>query len=369
VDHHCHPLRRWSARLEAADLRSCFSETLDARVIADHVPNTAVYRLAMRRLAPMFGCRPTEAAVLTARQMLEPSRFARELLERSLTGMMLLDAGYITKDAMTFQEHRASVPVPQREIVRIESLAEDLVEAFRRPEDWLDAVRVALEEAVRDGAVAVKTIVAYRASLRLRWPDPRDVREDYAMLRNARRAVGGAGRSRLAGNPLCHALVFVAAEECVRLGIPLQVHCGIGDTDSDLAEASPLGLRELVTHPRFADLQVALLHCYPFHREAAYMCSVYAGVHMDLSLAIPLAVSDGVRAMGEVLGMCPWTKLLYATDAGRLPELFLVAAELHREALAAAFGEMVTSDILALDEAKEAGRMVLAGNARRLYRL
>src|SRR5262249_31287042 len=86
------------------------------------------------------------------------------------------------------------------------------------------------------------------------------------------------GRTRLSGDPLCHSLVFVAAEECVRLGVPLQVHCGLGDMDADLAESSPLGIRTLLTHPRFADLRIVLLHCYPFHREAAYLCSVHPGV-------------------------------------------------------------------------------------------
>src|SRR5207248_3040732 len=134
--------------------------------------------------------------------------------------------------------------------------------------------------------------------------------------------------------PLCHALVFVAAEECVRLGVPLQVHCGLGDLDQDLGESSPLGVRQLLVHERYADLRLALLHCYPFHREAAYLCSVHPGVFMDLSLAIPLASTDGARAMREVLGLCPWSKLLYATDASRLPELYLVASQLYREALA-----------------------------------
>lgn len=366
VDHHCHPLRRWTARIEAKDLRACFSEAQDPRVLTDHVPNTPAYRLVLRRLAPVFGCKPTEAAILTARQMLEPARYALELLEHSLTGMMLLDAGFAGEDTMTLEEHQAAVPIPQREITRLETLAEGLVERHRRPEEWLDAVRAGLTAAVRGGAVAVKTIVAYRASLRLRWPDHREVRTAYGVLRHSLRA---RQRPRLTGDALCHALVFVAAEECVRLNVPLQVHCGLGDPDQDLAESSPLGVRALLTHERFSDLRLALLHCYPFHREAAYLCSVYPGVHMDLSLAIPLAATDGARALSEVLGLCPWSKLLYATDASRLPELYLVAAELHREALADAFGELVELQLLTLDEACEAGRLVLAGNARRLYRL
>ena len=338
-------------------------------MLTDHVPQTPLYRMLLRRLAPVFGCQPTEAAILTARDIMEPAIYARELIEQSLTGMMLVDAGFGAADMMTFEEFRAAIPVPQREIVRLEHMAEGLIADSRRAEDWLDAVRGGLEESVRGGVVAVKTIAAYRSSLRLRWPDHREVREAYAGLRQLMRLTGNGQRPRLTGDALCHALLFTAAEECVRLGVPLQVHCGLGDMDEDIAESSPTGLRPLLTHERFDDLRLVLLHCYPFHREAAYLCSVHAGVYMDLSLAIPLAASDGARALREVVGLCPWTKLLYATDASRLPELFLIASELYREALAEAYGELVERLLMTLDEAEEAGRMVLAGNARKLYKL
>jgi hypothetical protein len=369
VDQHCHLLRRGHAGLDAHEFRACFTESRDARVIADHVPNTPLYRLLLRRVAPVFGCPPDEAAILTARRIIEPGRYARELMELSGTGLMLIDTGFAGEDTLTFQEQQAILPIPQREVVRVETLAEELVALYRRPEDWLDAVRTGLTEAVRRGAVAVKTIVAYRASLLLRWPDHDLVRADYANLRQSARASVRGGRPRLMGDPLCHALVFVAAEECTRLGVPLQVHCGLGDADTNLAEGSPLGLRALLVHERFRDLRLVLLHCYPFHREAAYLCSVHAGVYMDLSLAVWMAASDGARAMREVVGLCPWTKLLYATDASRLPEVYLIAADLHRDALADAFGDLVARQYLTMDEALTAGKLVLAGNARKLYRV
>lgn len=369
MDHHCHLLQRGSGGPDPNDFRACFTESRDPRVLSDHVPNTPLYRLLLRRLAPIFGCPPEEAAILRARRMLEPGRYARELMELSGTGLMLVDTGFAGGDTLTLEEQQSIVPIPQREVVRVEPLAEDLVALYRRPEDWLDAVRTGLNEAVRRGAVAVKTIVAYRASLRLRWPDHDLVRAEYAALRQSARASSRGGRPRLTGDPLCHALVFVAAEECARLGVPLQFHCGMGDTDTDLAEGSPLGLRALLVHERFDRLRVVLLHCYPFHREAAYLCSVYGGVFMDLSLAVWMAATDGARAMREVVGLCPWTKLLYATDASRLPEVFVIAAELHREALAEAFGELVARQLLTMQEALDAGRLVLSGNARQLYRV
>ena len=90
---------------------------------------------------------------------------------------------------------------------------------------------------------------------------------------------------------------------------------------------------------------------------------------MDLSLTIPFAGLEGGRAMREALGLCPTSKLLYASDASRYPEVFLVAAGAHREALANALGELVDRGISDATTAVNAGRQVLVENAKRVYRL
>lgn len=366
VDHHCHPLRRPQARISPETLRSAFSETLDPRQVALHVPHTAVYRDALRRLAAELGCEATEEAVLEARARRPPEIHLRRLLERSGTGVLLLDHGHAPAGTMEPDEHRRTVRLPQRAVVRLETLGESLVPDCATPGAWLAAVRQGLRRAVsEEGAVAVKTICAYRASLRLRPPDPERLAAGYRTLRER----AAAGAARLQGDPLCHALLLDAAREVRALDVPLQVHCGLGDPDTDLAEASPLGLRALLTGEAYRGLRLVLLHCYPYHREAAYLCAVHPDVHMDLSLAIPQAAADGDRAMREALGLCPWTKLLYATDATSLPEAYLVAAQRHRAALAGALARLVADSTLGSDEAVEVGRRVLAGNATALYRL
>jgi predicted TIM-barrel fold metal-dependent hydrolase len=366
VDHHCHPLRRPRRELTATELRSAFSESVEPRQIAEHVAHTAVYRDALRRLAAELGCEPVEDAVLEARARRDPAVHLLALLGASGTGTLLLDHGYALTAAMGAEEHRRTVPLPQREVVRLETLAETLVHRCRSVGEWLEAVRAELRAAVeRRGAVAVKTIAAYRASLWLRTPDRADTAAAYAGMRE----LAERSHPRLQGDPLCHSLLLDAAEEVRRLGVPLQVHCGLGDADSDLAETSPLGLRPLLGGGRFSGLRLVLLHCYPYHREAAYLCALHADVFMDLSLALPQAGWDGGRAMREALGLCPWTKLLYATDATALPEAYLVAAARHREALADALAELVDGGVLDETEAIDAGVRVLRGNATALYGL
>ena len=366
VDHHCHPLRRWPFRLTALELRSAFSEALDPELAERHVIHTAAYQDSLHRIALALGCAPTEAAILERRNAAEPKRHARQLLDRTATEVMLVDQGFSSAESFTLPDQQQATGIVHREIIRLETLAETLVKSANDPREWFAATRAALRDSIEGGAVAVKTICAYRASLKLQPVDTDALGVAFSALRL--RAEGGHSL-RLAGDSLCHALLFEAAQECQQLDVPLQVHCGFGDPDEDLAETSPLGLRPLFIDPAYRGLRVALLHCYPYHREAAYLCAVFPGAYMDLSLTIPLAGLDGVRAMRETLGLCPTTKLMYASDASRYPEVYFVAASLHREALAEALGELVDRTVLSPDAAVDAGRQVLAENAHRIYRL
>ena len=366
VDHHCHPLLGLMGKLRPIDLRHGFTEAIDPDVIWEHAHHAVIYRRALRMLAAELDCEPNEEAVLRARDGVDPAVHANRLLKKTRTALMILDHGYAGGEAMSPAEHKATIRIAQREVVRLETAAERLVPSSETVAEWTAAVRSELRVAVSGGAVGVKTIAAYRAGLQLGQPDRVRAAADFTALRNQ----AEQGRpTRLEGSPLCHALLLEAAEECRELGVPLQVHCGFGDPDEDLALANPLGLRPLFVEERFAGLKVILLHCYPFHREAAYLASVFPGAYMDLSLAIPMAAHDGARALEEALGLCPTTKLLYATDATRYAEVYLVAAALHREALAGALGDLVNAGWLTPAEAVESGRQILSDNARRIYQL
>ena len=64
----------------------------------------------------------------------------------------------------------------------------------------------------------------------------------------------------------------------------------------------------------------------------------------------------------QALELAPTSKLLYASDAARAPELYPLAATWWREARAAVRGEALPAR-----RAEEAGRRVLRENALALY--
>src|SRR5437660_2282765 len=124
VDHHCHPLRRWPFELTAVELRSAFTEAIDPAIAEQHVIHTAAYQQALRRIAAELGCDPSEGAILAKRNAADPSSYAKQLLGRTGTGVMLVDQGFTSSDSFTVEEQQQATAIPQLEIIRLETLAE-----------------------------------------------------------------------------------------------------------------------------------------------------------------------------------------------------------------------------------------------------
>jgi hypothetical protein len=288
-------------------------------------------------LAEHLGCEPAEEAVYARRLATDPAAYASSLLRATNTELLLVDEGFPTTDVGTsWQELGELAGCRALPVMRIEQVAERVGIAA------LDALREVVAGARASGYVALKTIAAYRGGLDLdALPAP-------------------ARCDRVEGTPLRDVvLATLEANEATGDPLPVQVHTGFGDADLLLPAARPGLLRPLIE--RFRATTFVLLHCYPFVREAGWLAHVYGNVFFDLSLTIPHVARPAV-ALYEALELAPVSKLLYASDASRTPELYLLAARWWRESLAE-----VLPALLPEDDALAAARLILRDNARALY--
>jgi predicted TIM-barrel fold metal-dependent hydrolase len=176
-----------------------------------------------------------------------------------------------------------------------------------------------------------------------------------------------SGRARLASKPLVDYLLWKALEQAAGQALPLQFHTGFGDSDADLRTANPLHLRTLIGR---TETPLVLLHAgWPFYREAAHLAALYRHVWLDLSLAIPFATTGIPTMLHDVLGMAPFSKILFATDAFTMPEVYWLAARWGRWGLGRVLESFVSDGFLDEEEAWAAAEAILAENARRLYGL
>jgi predicted TIM-barrel fold metal-dependent hydrolase len=98
-------------------------------------------------------------------------------------------------------------------------------------------------------------------------------------------------------------------------------------------------------------------------RQAGWLAHVYGNVFLDVSLTIP-HVWRHAEMVREALELAPVSKLLYASDAAKTPELYFLAARGWRAALAE-----VLAEALEPAAAETAARRILRENAIALYGL
>jgi len=344
VDHHAHGVVAFEPTLD--EFRGMFSESPDPAQWP-HIPTALTYRRAMAELVEFLGCKPGEEGVYAHRLATDFDAYTAGLLRASGTGLLLIDDGYpAVGEGYGWERMGELADCPARPVMRIERVAEGaLAGGF---DEFRERVRAEVATAKARGFAGLKTIAAYRTGLDLAPADVDAAREAFA-----------AGGTRLAAKPLLELALWDALEANAADPLPLQVHCGFGDSDLLLPRADPTWLKPAIE--RYRSTPFVLLHCYPFVREAGWLAHVYGNVFFDLSLTIP-HVSRPAEMVRQALELAPASKLLYASDAARTPELYLLAGRWWRTALADVLGAEFSAG-----DAERVGGMILREKAHAVY--
>jgi len=365
LDHHCHTLLRPGAPLIGDGFRRFFAETTDPRMAA-HIQHTIFYKRMLRDVATLFGCAPSEEALLDLRAATPPEVYARRLFDAGNFRALLVDTGFRGADSYDLDELSQVVGRPVETIIRLETLMEQLIAASATFGQVEDALRAELRAARARGVVGLKSIAAYRGGLHVQ---PRSFEQAAAAFPTLQETVRRYGRVRLADRVVLDYLLRAALEEAAAAELPVQFHVAFGDDDADLRSANPLQLRALLSDQAFRRVPFVLLHCYPYVREAGYLAALYAHVFIDVSLAVPLTAHGCTAAFTEALELAPISKLLFATDAHSVPELFYAGALHGRRGLAQTLDRLIAEDILSVAQAEDAAEAILWRNAAGLYQV
>lgn len=363
VDHHCHGVRR--DRLSRPAFEVAMTEAG-----APAPPGTTHFDtplgLAVRRwCAPLLDLEPhaDPAAYLARRAELGAEEVNRRLLSAARLAALLVDTGLDAPELLTAEEMATAAGAPAREIVRLERVERAVAASGTTAAGYAD--RLASELAtVTVGAVAIKSIIAYRHGLDF---DPARPAAGEVLAAAGRRLADPG--DRLTDPVLLRHLLWAGIDAVRERGLPLQLHCGFGDPDVDLRRADPALLTGFLRALGPLGVPVVLLHCYPYHRQAAYLASVYPHVYADVGLTLTHTAAGSAAVVGELLELAPFTKQMYSSDCYGPAETCLLGAVYHRRGLARALSARVAEGECAPADAARIARMIGAANARRVYRL
>jgi len=355
IDHHCHGVAR--DPLDRNEFESFLTES-DRRPPPGCTAFDSLLGIAVRELcAPLLDL-PSGAGAgdyVARRAELGGEEANRRLLAGAGLEALLVDTGLAGDELLGLDELARISAATAREVVRLESVAEEVAAGGVGAAEFEAVFAEALRRRTA-GAVGVKSIIAYRHGLDFdaRRPSSAEV------TRAADRWLADGG-GRLEDEVLLRHVLW----EGLGTGLPLQLHTGFGDPDLNLRCSDPALLTDFLRVCADAGSPVLLLHCYPYHRQAAYLANVFPHVHVDLGLAIPHVGRRAAAVLAETLELAPFHKLLYSSDAFGLAELYVVAAVLFREALT----EVLEALRISRPERERIAAIVGSGNARRVYAL
>lgn len=356
VDHHCHGAV--TADLSAAQFASLLTEGAAWPGVS---PFDSPAGVAVRRhCAPLLGLprHAPPADYVARRAELGWQEVNRRFLTASGAGVFCVDTGYAPYPLTSPAELAAAAGATACEVVRLEPIAESVAAGGVTAGGYATAFEAAAEAAVRrPGVVAVKSVAAYRTGFAL---DPeRPAAPEVARAAGRWLARGG----RLDDPVLLRHLLWTA----VGLGLPLQLHTGLGDADLRLDRADPALLTDWLRRTA-GTVPVLLLHCWPYHRQAAYLAAVFEQVYLDVGLALHHTGPARCRAvLEEALEITPFRKLLYSSDAYGVAEFHHLGALCFRQGLAGLLQDRVDADELSLGDALRIADWTGRDNARRLY--
>ncbi len=360
IDHHCHTLVDGSQKGNLETFIRTTSEAPAKYPLSD-LQETVTYEAAKRIASDATG-RPWENAAEfeDVFRALDYADYSRQLFQSRRYERLFVDTGFSPAQGMPADALASHTGALVHPILRLETTAQDLADKDKPFGVWREELLDTVRSARSNGFIGIKSIVAYRTGLELRPASTAQAQAAYQRWT-------ASNSSRLMEADLFHYMLWETAPLLIREELPLQFHSGYGDPDENLLQGNPLLLREFIEAFCPRGLRLALLHTYPYHREAGYLASVYPGVFFDVSLIIPLGASSARRVVAEALELSPMSRFLFASDAHTRPELFALSADLFRGALSAYFSDTGVNRYVAKGKMEQWCRMILHDNASALY--
>jgi hypothetical protein len=366
IDHHCHGLV--PRNLDRHAFEKMISESfVDAPAGTSHFDSPI--GLAIRaKCAPLLDLESfaDADAYIERRAALGAPEVNRRFIQAARCSLLLIDTGFRSDDILTPQGMTEMTGAATAEVVRIEAVAERVGRSGVDAAGYSQAFAQVLDEASRS-AVGLKTIIAYRGGFAF---DPRPPSPAAVVA-----AAGAwlpeiqAGRARMEEPTLLRHGLWVAAELARARRMPIQFHVGYGDRDAKIHLNNPSLLMDFLQELDRMGVNVTLLHCYPYHREAGYLAEVFPNVYFDVGVILNYTGASSARILGEALELSPFTKQLYSSDAFGLAELYYLGALLFRRALSQNLERWISDGMCSVDDAERIVRMIAEENTKRIYPL
>ncbi len=343
------------------------------------VKNTIYYRYLLIALRDLFGMEADEVDEVEDWKALsdrirdanrDPARWAASVLDRTNIEHIMLDLGWLNSG--WWQRDRIPGLIQDRRIHRVVRCDPfvvgelTLVEAvYGKPihsfEQYLDALDAAFQIAIDDGAVGLKSALAYRRTIHYD-----DVPRSEAELAWAKGLNNVDARRQKAFQDF---MMHQVLARCAQYDLPIQFHTGIqAGNFNTITNAKPTHLTNLFQ--KFPTVRFDIFHGgYPYCQEAGLLAKYFPNVYIDGCWLPHISPAAYTRALDEWIEIAPASKIFAWGGDHRIVELSYASLILAKDLIADVLSRKVSTGYFGMDVALDVLERIMGKNGVEFYRL
>ena len=237
-----------------------------------------------------------------------------------------------------------------------------------RLEDWEETMRLRLEQAISQGAVALKCGLAYMRSLYFAKSPRHRAEEQFNELFSEKHSPSWRQCIKVGEdcqNYMMHAILRQADQR----GLTMQVHTGLQEGNGNvIANANPTLLTNLFLE--YPNIKFDIFHMgYPFVMELGNLAKNFRNVFIDMCWGHIISPEAARRALVEWLDAVPANKISAFGGDYCFVDGIYGHQYLARRNVAASLAQKVADGTFDLDRARQIARWVFVDNPTRLFNL
>ncbi|MCP4178500.1 MAG: amidohydrolase family protein [bacterium] len=361
IDHHAHPILKPEAFTNLNDFLFWFTESNVKEVYSNQISSSIFFKQAMRWISEdLLSCNNDINDIFSSRKDKDYDIYINQIFKKCNITSLMCDFGFPKLKTYNLNELENLTSIPIKNIVRIETLAEQIILNCNTLEEFTDSFKEGLLNNINTQCIAFKSIIAYRSGIDLNNYDKKTVAAEFQRIKSE-----GSSDVRLKSKPFNEYILEIALKIAEKNKLPFQFHTGFGDNDIDLKKANPLNLRPILEKYK---TPIIILHAgWPYFREAAFLTSIYSNAWLDISLTVPHITTGISSFLLEIMGIAPLEKIIFATDASGIPELYWITCKSIRIELGKVLEKLVSEKYMNNNEAYTAAENILYKNSYNLY--
>ena len=235
-------------------------------------------------------------------------------------------------------------------------------------DDWKQAMRSRLEQAISKGVVTLKCFLAYTRTLYFAKSDEAEAQQQFKQLFSLEHSTErqqGINIGKAFQDHMMHYLLSLADER----GLAFQFHSGIQEGNGNvISNANPVHLTNLFLE--YENVKFDIFHMsYPYCMELSNLAKNFRNVFIDMCWGHIISPEAARRALVEWLDAVPANKISAFGGDYVFVDGIYGHQKLARQNVAAALTQKVTDGSFDLDRAKQIARWLFVDNPTKLFGL